>query len=525
MKKPAVLTLSALAIAAAAYGGATWWAGKQAEAFYQDQIERLQHSYPGLKVIDHRYTRGLLHATSVITLQYGRADSADSTADAPSDHTADTPADESASAPASDADADADALADQEGEEPIASAPAETDESDDGTGSEEDEEETAAPPLYLTLVLTDHISHGPITSLHSLGAARVDSTLTLDARSTPEIAATLAGQTLATAQTDVGFSGDFSSVLQGPALQWATPGGEQMSWQGFDGTLASAEAGSKASYELTAPGLRLDNAEQGMHMGFSSLSLRGIGKSMDALWALSGRDEGQIGAIDLAVDETADDGQPFAVALKNVQFQQTNKASGDLLDGLLQVTGSGQAGELPINRFELRTSLTRLHAPTYLRMAEQVAGLSSDDAEGAAQVMRANLAALLAYNPEYALDKLAVEIDGQSGELSYRLGMPGVTPEEQEVPLSLLALSRLHLDAQASVPVSWLEWMARESALDDGGTLTPAGARALLDELVKQGLLVREGKDRVKTVVRYDKGRLEVNGKPVKNGLGALGSL
>ena len=189
-----------------------------------------------------------------------------------------------------------------------------------------------------------------------------------------------------------------------------------------------------------------------------------------------------------------------------------------------RVTGSGQAGELPINRFEVRTSLTRLHAPTYLRMAEKIAGLSSDDTEGAAAIMRNNLSALLAYNPEYALDTLTVQIDGQQGELSYKLGMPGITPQEQDVPLSLLAMSRLRLDATASVPTSWVEWMARESALDDGGTLTPAGARALIEELVRQGLAVRDG-ERLRSTVLFDKGRLEVNGKPLKGGLGALGNL
>jgi len=138
--------------------------------------------------------------------------------------------------------------------------------------------------------------------------------------------------------------------------------------------------------------------------------------------------------------------------------------------------------------------------------------------------MRNNLSALLAYNPEYALDTLTVQIDGQQGELSYKLGMPGITPQEQDVPLSLLAMSRLRLDATASVPTSWVEWMARESALDDGGTLTPAGARALIEELVRQGLAVRDG-ERLRSTVLFDKGRLEVNGKPLKGGLGALGNL
>ncbi|MEJ2803974.1 DUF945 family protein [Comamonadaceae bacterium PP-2] len=510
MKKTAVYALSAVALAAVAYGSATWWAGKRTETLYAEQIALLQQRYPGITVLDHQYERGFWHSTSTVTLQYGRPDSTVDESQSP-----DTTEEQAAAPDSNDSD---NPQADQEGEEEEQTADEQSDEGDDADTAE------AAAPLFLTFVLSDRITHGPLTSLRSVGAASVDSTLTLDARSTPEIAATLAGQTLATATTDVDFSGDFSSRFEGPSLQWATPGGDTMNWQGFQGSLTSAGQAQTLNYELTAPGLQLDNPDDGMHLGFSGLSLRGIDKSMNALWALSGRDEGQIGQLSVRADETADDGQPFALALQNVQFQQTNKMSGDLLDGMLQVTGSGQAGELPINRFEVRTSLTRLHAPTYLRMAEKIAGLSSDDTEGAAAVMRNNLSALLAYNPEYALDTLTVEIDGQQGELSYKLGMPGITPQEQDVPLSLLAMSRLRLDATASVPTSWVEWMARESALDDGGTLTPAGARALIEELVRQGLAVRDG-ERLRSTVLFDKGRLEVNGKPLKGGLGALGNL
>lgn len=502
MKKSAVLTLSAIAAAALAYAGGTWWAGERAQALYEQQIALLQQRYPGLTVVDHQYRRGFWQSNSTLVLQYGRPDEAGESA--------------VGEQPSPEAGEDAQANADTEGEE----------QEDPQASAEEDGDETAAPaPLYFTVVLNDRITHGPITSLRSVGAASVDSTLTLDARSTPEIAASLAGKTLATATTDVDFSGDFHSVFQGPALDWTTPAGDTMQWLGLQGTLASTGGAERLSYELTAAGLQVDNADEGMHIGFAGLSLRGIDKSMNALWALSGRDEGQIGTISIQADETADDAKPFALTLQNVQFQQTNKSSGDLLDGMLQVTGTGSAGGVPINGFELRTSLTRLHAPTYLRMAEQVAGLGGDDAEGAAAIMRSHLSALLAYNPEYALDKLSLDIDGQHGEASYRLSMPGVTPEEQDVPLSLLAVSRLKLEASASMPVSWLEWMARESALDDGGNLTPAGAKALLDELVQQRLVVRDGPHRIKTQVRYDKGRLEVNGKPLRGGLGALGNL
>ena len=190
-------------------------------------------------MLDHQYERGFWHSTSTVTLQYGRPDSTVDENQSPET------TEEQTAAP--DSNGSDNPQADQEGEEEEQTADEQSDEEDDADSAE------AAAPLFLTFVLSDRITHGPLTSLRSVGAASVDSTLTLDARSTPEIAATLAGQTLATATTDVDFSGDFSSRFEGPSLQWATPGGDTMNWQGFQGSLTSAGQAQTLNYELTAP--------------------------------------------------------------------------------------------------------------------------------------------------------------------------------------------------------------------------------------------------------------------------------
>jgi uncharacterized protein YdgA (DUF945 family) len=516
MKKSHAFAL-VFGVLAAAYGGATWWAGQQAQANYQQQLALLQQHYPGLKVLEHRYERGFWHADAYTTLQLGHAPAASVPANAQEEPVPQDPASsEQSAAPASDRDPQSDA----------AIAP----DADDAELTPAEPEEDEAPsetagPLWLTVQLHDRITHGPILGLSSLGAARLASTVRLDPRSSPAMVQALRDQILLTAETRLGLTGDLSSQLQGPALNWATEEGERWTWQGFSGHLNQAAASPHVSYELSAAGLQIDNPSDGSHLGFDGLSLRGIDKSINALWALSGRDEGQVAHIRLQFDETADDDQPFKLQLDQVQFQQNNKQTGDLLDSQIHVTGSGQAGELAINRFEMQTSFTRLHTPSYLQMASQLATLDADDLDSQSQVIRNGLAAMLAYDPVYALDKLALDIDGQHGELSYQLSMPGVTPEEKDVPLSLLAISRLQLQAQASLPVAWMEWMARETALDEGGELTPAGAQALLEELVQQGLVVRDGAERIKSTLRYQHGQLEVNGQPLRNTLGLLNSL
>ena len=68
MKKTAVYALSAVALAAVAYGSATWWAGKRTETLYAEQIALLQQRYPGITVLDHQYERGFWHSTSTCLL-------------------------------------------------------------------------------------------------------------------------------------------------------------------------------------------------------------------------------------------------------------------------------------------------------------------------------------------------------------------------------------------------------------------------------------------------------------------------
>ena len=368
----------------AAYCGMTWWAARHTQTLYEQQVAVLQQHYPGLKVIEHRYDSGFWHADAYTTLQFGADDpdselnsiDLDAVGELVEKYNAQagevTVVINSAAATGAHATPDADAQSE------VADVDSETD-LEAGSDEEEEEAETNSASGSIRLQLHDHITHGPITGLLTLGAARIASTLTLDAGSRADIAQALNGQIISTADTQIGFNGSFKSSLQGPTLDWKTAQGEHLVWQGYSGTLSQPAGTQLISYELSAPGLQIDNSSAGTHVGFSSLSLRGIDKSINALWALSGRDEGQIGQIQIEFDETADDGQPFTLKLDNVQFHQSNKLTGDLLDSQIRINGTGQAGEVPIKGFEMQTSFTRLHTPSYLHLTEQLASLDPAD--------------------------------------------------------------------------------------------------------------------------------------------------
>ena len=144
MKKTAVYALSAVALAAVAYGSATWWAGKRTETLYAEQIALLQQRYPGITVLDHQYERGFWHSTSTVTLQYGRPDSTVDENQSPET------TEEQTAAP--DSNGSDNPQADQEGEEEEQTADEQSDEEDDADSAE------AAAPLFLTFVLSDRIT-------------------------------------------------------------------------------------------------------------------------------------------------------------------------------------------------------------------------------------------------------------------------------------------------------------------------------------------------------------------------------
>jgi len=177
-----------------------------------------------------------------------------------------------------------------------------------------------------------------------------------------------------------------------------------------------------------------------------------------------------------------------------------------------------------LDKFDMQVSLKRLHAPTYERLMQYVlAGASHCDAVKAAAadpqqvlaLMQQGLGALLPFNPEYALDRLAVEIEGERGELSYSLGVQGVSEADLQLPLPALLMGKATFKGQASLPVAWVE---KTLAGFGGAQADPAvqaqTTRAMLDKMTVDGFVVREG-GQLSTQFSFDKGQMVVNGKPI----------
>jgi len=229
-------------------------------------------------------------------------------------------------------------------------------------------------------------------------------------------------------------------------------------------------------------------------------------------------------------------------ALRQVKFSGASTLDGQLLSGAGQLSGQGQFNDVKLDKIEMQASMKRLHAPSYERLMQHTmetsvaaCGLKQSISP---QVMLAevqkDLTALLPYNPEYALDKLAVESGGQRGEIACAMGVNGVTPDDAAMPASMLTMTHAQMHGRVRLPVAWIQAAVARFGTPSMG-LAPADAASavpavdatrapvdpaaqpsmvdvVLNKMTSDGYFVRDG-DALTTEFRLDKGQMVVNGK------------
>jgi len=154
---------------------------------------------------------------------------------------------------------------------------------------------------------------------------------------------------------------------------------------------------------------------------------------------------------------------------------------------------------------------------------KEAAALSED--------MQKGFAALLVHNPEYALDRLAIDLGGKTAEMSYRFGAKGVTEADAAMPLPALLTTKAYGHASFKVQTGWIEQVVKKvislKPLPDGASpdtlvaQTMGFINATVDGLVNDGYLAREG-EAVTSKAAFEGGALKVNDKPINMPLGML---
>ena len=490
MSKKAVLGALAAAIAVA-YGGATWWAGSKIRSSYDAALDELPKQTALLRVAERSYERGFLGAVSTVTLEIGCA--ADAAAQVP------------AAAPAGEAD-----------------------DGEDG--------EAPKPMKPLRITFRDTIRHGPIAG-GTLAAATIDSELVFDVKGQAEAEKLFGKAKPLTARTRVGFDGAYATDLAVAPLRLAEEGKARVAWQGAQARIEMNGARNRVQYELAMPGLEVVDTRTGATFRMGRLTGK-ADMNQSAGWILAtGKSEGRLESLEFSAPKGlggSEDapGKPLpAVLLQNIEL--TGEAS--VADGLYASTGAlkgtGKVGETKISRFEMASSARRIHAAGYKKLADAwmqsaaVNGCGKGGDKAAQAAMKAlfdqlgpDVKAMAKYGPEFGLDRLQVEIDGKRGELSYSVGLAGVTDEDLAAPGRMLLMKRGVLKASARLPMQWLEQVAATGA-ESGQTPPPEMVAGLVEQGEEQGFVRRDGDD-VTSQVEFSEGSLKLNGKPMGAGLG-----
>jgi uncharacterized protein YdgA (DUF945 family) len=454
MNRAAVAGVGVVVVLGAAYLGATAWSGQQTQARYHEQMARAQARLPFIRISEEKFDKGFFTSTSTTTLRFGCASATDK--DGPS----------------------------------------------------------------VTVISTIH--HGPLAD-GSLAAAVIDSQLRISSAALQQAVAAFGGVPL-TMRTVVGFAGNASSTFASPPASVPVGSGGAVVWQGMTGSLESSSDARSVSYRVKSPGLSF--ADPGSHasLRIGALAFQGDGTATnDSGLIMVGKAQGTLEAMEIA-DGNAD--HPFKAAFTGMKFSSDTSLDGDLLGGSGTFSGAASVGDVKIDRFEMQSSMKRLHAPTYQRLMQTASNqiYRCDSKDKLADLlalqtkMQDDLIAMLRYNPEVSLDKLAVDSGGQRGEVSYGIGVEGVTEADAHLPIASMLMTHARAKASARLPIEWLRKLSQAGAARLHGTAPdPATVDVMLDQAQAQGYVVRDG-DYVKSNVDFAKGVLTVNGKAVGPG-------
>jgi uncharacterized protein YdgA (DUF945 family) len=457
--KKVVAVVAAVAAVGVAYAGGAYVLGQQVEARLKAQTDLVAGQLPFLSVSEQQHDRGLFSSTRTTTYRLGCSP----------------------------------------------------------TGA------PAGAPEPLSFTVRDHILHGPLPGGRAVGLALIESELVPSAEAAEELARLFGAERPLRVRTVVGLGGGFTTELSSPALRTQLPKGEQLNWQGLRGTVQGDASGKDVTYELSVPGLELLDPAAGVHVVLSDAHVRGQARPLNGSLLLAvGTSEGRLASFEVSGPATGGAQQgtpPWNLTLRDLRFASDAAVADDLLGMKATVTGSGSFGETRLDKVELDWSLRRVHAPSYQKIVSAFMGASCgarrQDPQAAFAGVQAELAELLVHDPEYALDRVALELDGKRGELSYSVGVEGVTAEDAALPAPVLLTTKGSLKADAKLPV---EWVLRLGAFAAAQSRQPVPSPEVLNEqvdrLVAQGLVVRDG-DLLESSVRFAHGALTVNGQPM----------
>jgi len=462
MNKAVAYGVATVAVLGGAYLGAVVYSGNVMQREYEAALDKVEKTLPFLKIVDRQYDKGLFSATATVSLQLGCS--------------------------------------------PLAG------------------ESGAKPP---TLTFRDRITHGPLPGFTGVGLARIDTQLVLPPETPEKLRQWLDSMSIRTA---VGFDGGMNTRVDLPAGEIKDAEG-RLNWQPMHFVFSMNGAHTAINQDFAVPEITFNLARDGETVSFKLANLRGESASEFVGDVLRGESANEFvgnmltdsgsgtGSLDLLQVASSRGNMQFD--LNQVKFSVVQKVDNGLLGSTTALTGAANlkvgGRDFKFDKIELQESMKRIHAPTLQKIVlgfwQELGGLCNKTPEDFAASVEKQQAALLfamkdllAYDPEYSVDKIAVTYEGHEGMLAYSVAAKGVTGEDLQQPDSRL-MNKIIVKASSRVPLAWLQKIV------EAGAMSQEQLDAMIDKLVKTGNATRDG-DVIASAALFEGGQLTINGKP-----------
>jgi hypothetical protein len=339
----------------------------------------------------------------------------------------------------------------------------------------------------------------------------------------------------------IGFGRDVVSDFTIAGLQFAEPREGSFSSKPVQGRLMGtlpAKPNDASTMVLDIPSLEVSSrGPDGTHVLLKvgrTLSETKIAARADPkLWLVPVKSSGVITSVDLS----GSPGSSGGTALPSLRAHSDSikfSSESTLAQGLWSSTSSFSAkakiNDVALDKLEVSSSIKRVHAATYQHVLATLfdTALSCEQPAGPEALdrlfptLQKDLGELLVHNPEYALDKLGIELVGKRAELSYSIGTRGVEAADAGLPIPLLLAKKGFARANVRVHSALIELIAHKIVSYDAppGTATAVSPQTrsfvngMIDQFATAGYLLREG-DSVVASASVEGGQVLVNGTPM----------
>ena len=480
MNNKAIIGVSAAAVLAIGYVGASWALGRAIHSGFDNWEQQLAtQPLPMLKVVERKHTPGVFSSVEEVTFEFNSA------------------------------------LFDQFKDRRRQEQPSAEDTVEDTA-----EEPSDKPPVRFTM--RNEIKHGPLPGFTGIGMGRIDTRFVWSKEQREELDKFLPGREPVEIFTLLGLLGGTNSHVTSPAFDFKDEK-TTLAWKGFEGDFSVGRNLGSVGCEATAPGLSVYDAD-GTGAKLETLKLTCEG---DRVF-----DEFYAGTVKLeiaSIEGKTKDGTPLRV--QKLSYGGDVRSEGEYLNMAVKAdVGAFNVKQYDLSDIKYHLSLRHLHGPTYAALMRkmQSTAMSSAGGDPAASLALAGAFGeigpqLLEHSPQIVIDHIGFTApEGECG-IKGTVELAGFKKDDLATAQSRAALmAKVVANADVWISEGLLnkDWSGSQLQTDvrAGQAQGPSKAEALRQQVAafeQQGFVTRKD-GQILSHIEFKGGALTANGKPLK---------